>query len=170
MGRTLQPLRILRSLTIASALAVLCGAGLGAQTQATTEPFVHHDLYPEAADAGKDVATALQQARRQHKRVLMVFGGNWCGDCVVLNMKLHDATNAELLARSYVLVHVNVGHMDENVELAQRYGVPLTHGVPGVSVVDANGKVVHAQPNGNLADVRHMDSHTVNEFLKQWKG
>ena len=132
-------------------------------------PAVHRHIYPEISEADADVATGLQEAAAQHKRVILIFGGDWCGDCQVLDINLHDSASADLLARNYIVVHVNIGHMDQNVALAAKYGVPLKKGVPAVSVVDADGNVIHAQATGEFANMRHMDPRTVNAFLNQWK-
>ena len=34
-------------------------------------------VYDEKADANKDLAVALAKARKDHQRVLVVFGANW---------------------------------------------------------------------------------------------
>ena len=151
-------------LTFSVPCAVLVG-----QVAPPPVPAVHKHIYPEISEAQADVDAGLRQAAKEHKRILLVFGGDWCGDCQVLDINLHDATNADLLSRNFVVVHVNIGHMDQNVELAQKYGVPLNKGVPAVSVIDARGKVIHAQATGEFADMRHMDPRSVNQFLTQWK-
>ena len=162
----------MRGLVLAGLLSVASAPGqiAVAQMQAPAVPAVHKHIYPEIAQAEPDVKAALAQARSEKKRVLMIFGGDWCGDCQVLDINLHQPENQEVLQKRYVVVHVNIGHMDQNVELAQRYGVPLKRGVPAVSVVSGTGKVVHAQETGEFADMRNMDPRSVNQFLMEWKG
>ncbi len=48
-------------------------------------PAERKDLYPSDANAQKEIAEALASAARSHKRVLLIFGGNWCYDCHVLD-------------------------------------------------------------------------------------
>ena len=158
---------VMTGLTMLLGLGPVPGWG---QMQAPAVPAVHRHIYPEVADGEHDVQTALAQARTEHKRVLIIFGGDWCGDCQVLDINLHDAANADLVEKHYVVVHVNIGHMDQNVELAHRYGVPLQRGVPAISVVSGTGKVVYAQAEGDFASMRSMDPRSVTAFLNQWKG
>src|ERR1700759_5664028 len=66
-------------------------------------------IYPEGAQAARDIDAALATAAREKKRVLLDFGGNWCGDCQVLEIYFHDAANRALLEQNYVLVPVNIG-------------------------------------------------------------
>ena len=124
-------------------------------------------IYPAIDSAGADIDAALATARREHKRVLLDFGGDWCPDCQVLNIYFHQSPNAELLAQNFVRVNINVGHLDANRDIAQRYGVPLK-GVPALAVLNSDGKVAYAQDK-QFSDMRHLDSSALTTFLKQWK-
>jgi len=134
--------------------------------------FAAGPIYPETARAEADVRAALADAAKTQKRVLVDFGGNWCGDCKVLDINLKKPENAAILERRYVLVHVNVGDkgIDSNFALAERYGIALKKGVPALAVLDSGGKLLHAQKQGEFADMRNMDPKSVNEFLVRWGG
>jgi thioredoxin 1 len=127
------------------------------------------DIYPRPEQAPADIAAALKSAAAYHKRVLLDFGGNWCTDCHVLDFYFHDAVNAPLLAANYVLVHVNVGHFDANADIAARYQVPFTKGVPAIAVLDGKGTVLYSQKSGEFEAMRGMQSSAVTDFLKRWK-
>lgn len=133
-----------------------------AQMAATT-------IYSDTADAKEEIRQALLKAAAEHKRVILDFGGNWCGDCQVLNIYFHDPGNARLLSTNYVLVDVNVGQYDKNLDLAKKYGIPLNKGVPALVVLDGAGRVVYAQRNGEFEKMRKLDSSVVTAFLQKWK-
>jgi thiol:disulfide interchange protein len=145
------------------ALALLLALGAGAARSAS------RDIYPEPAQAKADLAAALKTASQTHKRILIDFGGNWCGDCQVLDIYMHNAQNLPLLEDNYVLVHVNIGHMDENLEIANQYQVPLTRGVPALAVLSDKGKLLYSQRGGEFESMRRMESSAVTTFLVQWK-
>ena len=126
-------------------------------------------IYSPTADAHGDIQQALSAAVREHKRVIVDFGGNWCGDCQVLDIYFHDLKNVGLLNANYVLVHVDIGHMDHNTDIAKKYGVPLSKGVPGLAVLDAHGRVLYSQKNGEFEAMRRMDESSVTDFLNKWK-
>ena len=127
------------------------------------------DIYPAPEQAQTDLAAALQTAGTKHRRVILDFGGNWCPDCHALDRFFHDAANAPLLDADYVLVHVNVGRLDQNLDLAERYEVPLKKGVPALAVLDADGTLLYSQKAGEFEAMRKMQTDAVTEFLKQWK-
>lgn len=157
---------MLKRIAILGLALVLSG---GAMLPTHAQELVKQHIYSETTDPRKDIAAALRQARREHKRVLLSFGGDWCPDCQMLNVYLHDGANAPIVEKDFIVVHVWIGHKDKNLDLAQQYGVPIDKGVPALAVIDAHGKVIHAQSTGEFGDMRHMESTSVTEFLNHWK-
>ncbi len=127
------------------------------------------DIYPAPEQAKSDLAAALGSAAAAHKRVILDFGGNWCTDCHVLDAYFHDPANRPILEASYVLVHVNIGRMDANLEIADRYRIPLRKGVPALAVLDEHGALLYSQRTGEFEAMRRMQSSAVTDFLVQWK-
>jgi thioredoxin 1 len=127
------------------------------------------DIYPDPSQARADLAAALKTASATHRRVLIDFGGNWCGDCQVLDLYMHDSTNQPLVEANFVVVHVNVGHIDANLDLAEKYGVPLHKGVPALAVLSDHGALLYSQKNGEFEAMRHMESSALTQFLVQWR-
>lgn len=126
-------------------------------------------IYPVPLQARADIAAALKTAPAAHKRVILDFGGNWCPDCIVLDMYLHNEQNRPLLEANYVLVHVNVGVYDANLDLAAKYAIPLKIGVPALAVLDERGKLLYSQTNGEFEKMGRMQPASVTSFLTRWK-
>jgi len=127
------------------------------------------DIYPEPAQAPTDLAAALTAAAATHKRVILDFGGNWCTDCHVLDAYFHDSANKPLLDANYILVHVNIGRLSENLDMAKRFDVPLSKGVPALAVLDEKGALLYSQKSGEFEAMRDMQSAAVTDFLNHWK-
>jgi thiol:disulfide interchange protein len=134
-----------------------------------TMPFVKKHLYSETANPRADIAAALKQAKAEKKRVILDFGGDWCGDCQVLDIYLHQSPNAELLKKHFVMVHIDIGHMDHNVDVAAKYKVPIEKGVPALAVLDANGRLLYSQQNKEFENMSRITPEDVTAFLKHWK-
>lgn len=126
-------------------------------------------LYPDPAEAPAEIAAALAGASKDHKRVLLVFGGNWCYDCHVLDATFRSKAISPLVTANYHVVHVNVGDYDKNLDLAKKYEIPLEKGVPSLAILDADGKLVVSQKKGEFESTVRIGPEDVVEFLKQWK-
>jgi thiol:disulfide interchange protein len=168
-----------RLVALLSALTVAAGVCCSAAAQQMTpeqrkamhQPTISYtpnkNIYPPETEAHADLQAALVKARRTHKRIILDFGGDWCGDCQVLDIYFHQPQNAALLNKYFIKVNVNIGHEDANVDIARKYGVPL-HGVPALAVLDRNGKLLFAQDK-EFSDMRYMESQSVTDFLNKWK-
>jgi thioredoxin 1 len=127
------------------------------------------DIYNETADARAEVKEALAKAAAEHKRVILVFGANWCFDCHVLDKAFHRADLAQIIAGNYEVVHVDIGRGEKNQDLMQRYEVPMKRGIPGLAVLDGDGKIVYSQKNGEFENARALTPDDFLAFLNKWK-
>jgi thiol:disulfide interchange protein len=149
-------------------LAALLSTG-GMVTAAAHAQMSAKHIYPSIEAAPADIKAALAEARRTHRRVLVDFGGDWCGDCQVLDIYFHQSPNADLLAKNFVKVNINIGHIDANLDVGERFGVPLKKGVPALAVLDDKGNVLFAQKTGEFENMRNMQSSDLTAFLEKWK-
>ena len=127
------------------------------------------DLYPANTDAKKEINEALQTALNEKKRVLLIFGANWCYDCHVLDHALHDGDAGKLVSEKFLLVHVDIGEGARNGELISKYKIPLDKGVPAVAILDANGKLLYSSGDGEFEAARKMMKKDLVAFLQHWK-
>ncbi len=131
---------------------------------------MNKNIYPAGADAHAEIKEAEERAARAHKRLLLVFGANWCFDCHVLDLAFQGPQLAPVLAANYEVVHVDLGPDEhKNADLVQQYEIPLDKGVPAIAVVDSNGKLVFSQKNGEVEDARRLTPEVLLEFLNKWK-
>jgi thioredoxin 1 len=128
------------------------------------------NIYPADADAHAEIKEAEERAARAHKRLLLVFGANWCFDCHVLDLAFQGPDLAPVLAANYELVHIDLGPDEhKNADLVQHYDIPLDKGVPALAVADSDGKLVVSQKNGEFEDARGLTPEVLMEFLNKWK-
>jgi thioredoxin 1 len=130
---------------------------------------MNKNIYPADADARAEIKAAEEKAAAGHKRVLLVFGANWCYDCHVLDLAFHRPDFAATMA-GYEVVHVDIGpDGQKNNDLAKQFDTPLNKGVPALAVVDSDGKLVVSQKNGEFEDARSMTPEALLEFLNKWR-
>jgi len=127
------------------------------------------DIYPAGVDAQAEIKEAVERAAG-HKRLLLVFGANWCFDCHVLDLAFERPEIAPVLAANYEVVHVDLGPEEEkNPDLVRAYQVPLNQGIPALAVADSDGKLIVSQKNGEFEDARGLTPEVLLEFLNKWK-
>ena len=74
-----------------------------------------------------------------------------------------------VLAANYVVVHVDIGRGEKNQDLMAKYDVPMKRGIPGLAVLDAGGKLIYSQKNGEFENARALAPEDVLAFLNQWR-
>lgn len=127
------------------------------------------NIYPDHADARQEIKEAEQRAAKDHKRVLLVFGANWCYDCHVLDLAFHRSDFASAMA-GFEVVHIDIGQEGKkNTDLAKHFRVPLEKGIPALAVIEGDGKLVVSQKNGEFENARALTPQALLEFLNKWK-
>jgi thioredoxin 1 len=128
------------------------------------------NIYPANADAHAEINEAEEKAAQAHKRLLLVFGANWCFDCHVLDLAFQRPDLAPVLVASYEVVHVDLGPDEhKNADLVQKYEIPLNKGIPALAIAESDGKLVVSQKNGEFEDARSLTPEALLEFLNKWK-
>jgi hypothetical protein len=131
---------------------------------------MNKNIYPADVDAHTEIKDAEEKAARGHKRLLLVFGANWCFDCHVLDLAFQRPDLAPVLVANYELVHVDLG-LDEhkNGDIVKQFDTVLNKGIPVLAVAEADGNVVVSQKNGEFEDARRLTPEVLLEFLNKWK-
>jgi thioredoxin-related protein len=160
---------------LAALALVLLPAVAQAQEPPAPATAKRPDIYDPKADTGAQLDSARKLARRDQTRILVMFGGNWCGWC----HKLHDLFGsdpkiAQVLRDEYRLVMVDT-EAPGAAALLDRCKAALPEdergrvGYPFLGVLDADGQVVKAQRTDPLEVGDHHDPAKVLAFLAEFK-
>jgi len=128
------------------------------------------DVYDEKLDAKAAFATELARANQEHKRLLVVIGGDWCQWCLALDDLMHE----DSAVRDYVAAHFIVLKLDSQVAkpLDDAWGRPTTNGVPVLVFIDDKGAVKHVQETTTLelwrGRILGHDPRRVLDLLQHW--
>ena len=99
-------------------------------------------VYPSDADPAPLLQQAMTKAQREHKRILVFLGGNWCQWCLALDATLHDDPELQSLLAKFVVLKLDAAAASE---LDEAWGKPTRTGVPAFVVLSPEGKLEHAQ-------------------------
>jgi thioredoxin-related protein len=140
----------------------------------TAKPETPPAIYDEKGDGPAAIRAALASAKRENRRVLIQWGGNWCPWCHRLfNQFKADKDLARILSSEYDLVLVDIGRREKNIDLAARYGADvIKNGIPFLTVLDADGKPVINQPTEPFekkGEEKGYESAKLKEFLKKYR-
>ena len=134
----------------------------------TAPPAPIQGLY--RGDARTEISEALAATTTSHKRVLLIFGADWCYDCHVLeNAFRTDPDIHSLIESNYAVVHVDIGRNDKNLDLVQRYKMDIEKGVPALAVLDSSGKLLYSDQGGEFEAARRMQKRDLMAFLARWR-
>jgi len=133
-----------------------------------TAPEDFSSAYDPKRDPEKDLATAQAAAAKDHKRILMEVGGDWCFWCKTLDTFYAD--HPELRQQrdaNFVVLKVYMGPRNENVAFLSRF--PKIPGYPYFFVLDADGKVLGTKDTSPLENAAHgYSTKEMKDFLSAW--
>lgn len=96
--------------------------------------------------------------------MLLIFGANWCKDCIELDRSL-KGQSATLMNKKFIIVKIDVGQFDKNLNIVNDYGNPIKKGIPAAVLLTAKNTVQYATHGGELADARHMGDQGIYDFF-----
>lgn len=155
---------------IATVLLAVLALPLAAEPE---YPKMGPDVYDTAANGTDQIAAALERAVPGDKRVLLVFGANWCIWCRRLHETFaQDPAVATALRERYEVVLIDVNTRNgtkRNAAANERYGNPIEHGLPVLVVLDAGGRKLVTKDTGELEEGEKHDPKKILAFLHQWQ-
>jgi protein disulfide-isomerase len=84
----------------------------------------------------------------------------------VLDSALHGK-GATSISDRFVVVKVDVGNFDRNLDLAKRYDVPLRKGIPAAAVLSGNDTLLYVTKAGELANAHRMGEPAIVDLLSR---
>ncbi len=152
-----------------AALAALAAPSLRADPE---YPRMGPDIYDVRADGSAQIAAAVGIAAAEHKRVIVVFGANWCIWCRRLHSTFeNDPAVSRALGRGFVVVMVDVNTrrgVKRNADVVARYGNPTGHGIPVLVVLDSDGRRLTTKDSGELEEGQAHSPAKIVAFLSSW--
>jgi len=154
----------------ASAAVPPAKVGISSYAQLSTPLPYPYDESISAKAVNARVAAARAKAKKAGKLLLIDLGGNWCGDCRVMTGTFERPEMKAWLDKHYVLVSVDVGRFDRNLQVPGAYGIHYRlEGVPALLVVDPKtNKLLDKGRESALQDARSMTPQALADWLAQF--
>jgi len=92
---------------------------------------------------------ARASAQTNHKFLMVEFGADWCSDCLELSKGLENGAVRNYLKEHFVVLNVDVGQFNRNIEVAKSLGVDINQGIP-TAVFFPPGRAVPSKKLGEV--------------------
>ena len=127
-------------------------------------------LYKPDEKAETEITTAVSEAKKSGKQVLIQIGGNWCIWCARFHeFVTKDAQLDSLMNANYVVYHLNYSKENNNAKLLTKYNFPQRFGFPVFLILDGEGKLLHTQNSWYLEDGKtSYEREKVKSFFTEW--
>lgn len=131
------------------------------------QAVVSAQKYNPARNAEQDIKTAIAEAQRSDRRVLLEVGGEWCSWCHILDRYFQANPDlVELRDRNFVTVKINFSAENRNKAVLSRY--PAIPGYPHFFVLDSDGTLLHSQQTSALEEGPSYSLKRFTAFLQKW--
>ena len=137
-------------------------------------PALGMDVYDPKANGMQAVDAAIARAQIEHKRVMVVFGANWCPWCHRLNQAFQsDPALLQYLDRDYILVKIDVNAKSgtqRNRDVVLRFDTATRAGLPAIVVLDETGRRLVTQGTGawEMKEKKAYRRAAILEFFRTW--
>ena len=124
-------------------------------------------VYDPARDPSGDLATAIERASAEQKRILIQVGGEWCVWCHILDDFIQGEKEIlSVLGESFVIQKVNFDNVNRNEAFLSKY--PNIAGYPHIHVLEKDGSFLHSQQTNELETGRSYSRSAIMGFLRKW--
>lgn len=154
-------IRVLQLLVITCFLAA--HPAVGAEQN---HPAQGSKLYNPENDARVVFDSELAGAIDSNRYLMVVFGADWCPDCLKLYDNLVSPDVASYMRDSMNFMTVDVGRKDRNIEFAEELGITVSNGIPVAVFFSPKGEVIGATNNGELEPSRSFSSKKILKFVR----
>ncbi|MBM9546470.1 thioredoxin family protein [Leptospira sp. 201903074] len=108
---------------------------------------------------------SLAIAKDSNRKLIVVFGADWCPDCRALDLIFQEPEPKALLSQNFIVFKVDVGRFDKNLSLNDKLGNPIQNGIPALVVIDPTGNILTSTKGGEFSNASKMTKEQVLEYL-----
>lgn len=119
------------------------------------------EIYSES-----DIERFLDSSINKSKQPIIIFGGNWCPDCRILEGTLQLPTIKKYMIEHYEIMHVDVGRYDKNMNLISYFKIPKEEGVPRVLVFDTNKNILNMETTKEWTTARNRKQQEIFNYFQ----
>ena len=102
------------------------------------------------------------------KQPVVIFGGNWCPDCRILEGTLAMPTIKKFLQQHYQVMHIDIGRYDRNMKLMDHLNIESKKGVPRVVILDLEKNIVNSSTSSEWTTARDRKQQEIYNYFQKF--
>ena len=102
------------------------------------------------------------------KQPVVIFGGNWCPDCRILEGTLAMPTIKKFLQQHYQVMHIDIGRYDRNMELMDHLNIESKKGVPRVVILDLEKNIMNSSTSSEWTTARDRKQQEIYNYFQKF--
>ena len=122
-------------------------------------------IYNPEMDPYEKFRSVVDEAKNKEKSILLVFGSDTCPDCRSLYKKMHTKPLNETIDKNFIVMHVDIGNWDNNIDFTNQFGTPVESGTPSIAILDSSSTIYYVSKAGEFASARYSKTKTLNEWF-----
>ena len=102
------------------------------------------------------------------KQPVVIFGGNWCPDCRILEGTLAMPTIKKFLQQHYQVMHIDIGRYDRNMDLMEHLNIESKKGVPRVVILDLEKNIMNSSTSSEWTTARDRKQQEIYNYFQKF--
>ena len=116
--------------------------------------------------SANDIEAFLVSSISKSKQPIIIFGGNWCPDCRILEGTLQLPTIKKYMIKHYKIMHVDVGRYNKNMNLISYFKIQEEEGVPRVLVFDNKKNILNMDSTQEWRTARDRNKQEIFNYFQ----
>ena len=110
----------------------------------------------------------INEAINENLQPVIIFGGNWCPDCRILDGTLELPTVKKFLNEHYKIMHIDIGRYDKNMELMSHLKIEQKNGVPRVVIFNFQKEILNSSTSSEWTTARDRKQQEIFNYFQKY--
>ena len=124
--------------------------------------------YDEKIVTSVQLDTFINDSLTKELQPVIIFGGNWCPDCRILEGTLQIRTIKKFLQEHYQIMHIDVGRYDKNMELMSHLKIEQKKGVPRVVIFNFKKEILNSSTSSEWTSARERRQQEIFNYFQKY--
>ena len=124
--------------------------------------------YDEQVVSSEELFEFIDNTIITGKQPVIIFGGNWCPDCRILEGTLELATVKSFMNKNYQIKQIDIGRYDRNMDLMNFLNIENRKGVPRVVILDLDKEILNSSTSSEWTTARDRKQQEIFDYFQKF--